>query len=171
MIKPEAFAAQNAGAIIRMIEEAGFLIKAIKLTQLTHERAGVFYAVHTERPFYDSLRSYMSSGPIIAMILEKENAVEDFRTLIGATNPADAAEGTVRKLFAKNIEQNAVHGSDSDENAMKEGDFFFSQLENFQAWSGYLSLRLLLSTLASEKYPLDPPGEKYSSQNQEWVIT
>ena len=84
MIKPEAFAAQNAGAIIRMIEEAGFLIKAIKLTQLTHERAGVFYAVHTERPFYDSLRSYMSSGPIIAMILEKENAVEDFRTLIGA---------------------------------------------------------------------------------------
>ena len=133
MIKPEAFATQNAGAIIRMIEEAGFLIKAMKLTRLTHERAGDFYAVHTERPFYDSLRSYMSSGPIIAMILEKENAVEDFRTLIGATNPADAAEGTVRKLFAKNIEQNAVHGSDSDENAMKEGDFFFSQLENFPA--------------------------------------
>ena len=105
MIKPEAFAAQNAGAIISMIENAGFVIKAMKLTQLTHERAGDFYAVHRERPFYDSLRNYMSSGPIIAMILEKDNAVEDFRKFIGATNPEEAAEGTVRKLYAKNIEQ------------------------------------------------------------------
>lgn len=131
MIKPEAVASQNAGAIISMIETAGFVIKAMKLTQLTYEKAGDFYAVHHERPFFDSLRNYMSSGPIIAMILEKEGAVEDFRKLIGATNPADAADGTIRKLYAKNIEQNAVHGSDSDENAQKEGDFFFSRLERF----------------------------------------
>ncbi len=129
MIKPDAFADGNSGAIIKMIEEAGFAIKAMKLVRLTAENAGGFYAVHKERPFYGDLVKYMSSGPIIAMILEKENAVEDFRKFIGATNPAEAAEGTVRKLFAKSIEANAIHGSDSDENAAIEGSFFFSELE------------------------------------------
>lgn len=129
MIKPDAFLAGNSGAIIKMIEEAGFSIKAMKLTKLTDETAGAFYAVHKARPFYGDLVKYMSSGPIVAMFLEKDNAVEDFRKLIGATNPADAAEGTIRKLFAKSIEANAIHGSDSDENAQIEGAFFFSQLE------------------------------------------
>lgn len=129
MIKPDAFSAGNAGAITKMIEEAGFSIKAMKLTRLTAETAGKFYAVHSERPFYNDLCAYMSSGAIIAMILEKDNAVEDFRKLIGATNPAEAAEGTIRKIFAKSIEANAVHGSDSDENAAIEGSFFFSELE------------------------------------------
>lgn len=129
MIKPDAFSAGNAGAITKMIEEAGFSIKAMKLTKLTAEAAGKFYAVHSERPFYNDLCAYMSSGAIIPMILEKDNAVEDFRKLIGATNPADAAEGTIRKIFAKSIEANAVHGSDSDENAAIEGSFFFSDLE------------------------------------------
>jgi len=129
MIKPDAYGAGNSGAIIKMFEEAGFTIKAARLTQLTDAQAGQFYAVHKERPFYGELVAYMSSGPIIAMILEKDNAVEDFRTLIGATNPADAAEGTIRKIFAKSIEANAVHGSDSDENAGIEGDFFFRQTE------------------------------------------
>ncbi|MEQ8472800.1 MAG: nucleoside-diphosphate kinase [Marinoscillum sp.] len=129
MIKPDAFLAGNSGAIIKMIEESGFKIKAAKLTKLTTEHAGAFYAVHKERPFYKDLVAYMTSGPIIAMVLEKDNAVEDFRKLIGATNPADAAEGTIRKLFAKSIEANAVHGSDSDENAQIEGSFFFSQTE------------------------------------------
>lgn len=129
MIKPDAFGAGNAGAITKMMEEAGFSIKAMKLTKLTAETAGKFYAVHSERPFYNDLCAYMSSGPIIAMILEKDNAVEDFRKLIGATNPAEAAEGTIRKIFAKSIEANAVHGSDSDENAAIEGSFFFSELE------------------------------------------
>ncbi|MEP3388939.1 MAG: nucleoside-diphosphate kinase [Reichenbachiella sp.] len=129
MIKPDAFSAGNAGAITKMIEEAGFSIKAMKLTKLTAESAGKFYAVHSERPFYNDLCAYMSSGAIIAMILEKDNAVEDFRKLIGATNPAEAAEGTIRKIFAKSIEANAVHGSDSDENAAIEGSFFFSELE------------------------------------------
>ncbi|SMD33780.1 nucleoside diphosphate kinase [Reichenbachiella faecimaris] len=129
MIKPDAFSAGNSGAITKMIEEAGFSIKAMKLTKLTAETAGKFYAVHSERPFYNDLCAYMSSGAIIAMILEKDNAVEDFRKLIGATNPADAAEGTIRKIFAKSIEANAVHGSDSDENAAIEGSFFFSELE------------------------------------------
>lgn len=112
-----------------MIEEAGFAIKAMKLTKLTAEKAGAFYAVHKERPFYNDLVNYMSSGPIIAAILEKDNAVEDFRKLIGATNPAEAAEGTIRKIFATSIEANAVHGSDSDENAEIEGSFYFSQFE------------------------------------------
>lgn len=129
MIKPDAFAEGNSGAILKMIEEAGFKIVAIKATQLTKEIAGKFYEVHKERPFYADLCAYMSSGPIIAAILEKENAVEDFRKLIGATNPADAAEGTIRKIFAKSIEANAVHGSDSDENAAIEGGFYFSQIE------------------------------------------
>ncbi|MEP1097717.1 MAG: nucleoside-diphosphate kinase [Cyclobacteriaceae bacterium] len=131
MLKPDAFGAGNSGAIIKMIEEAGFKISAAKLTKLSSERAGQFYEVHKERPFYGDLVSYMSSGPIIAMVLTKENAVEDFRTLIGATNPAEAAEGTIRKIFAKSIEANAVHGSDSDENAQIEASFFFSRTERF----------------------------------------
>lgn len=131
MIKPDAYAAGNSGAITKIIEENGFTIKAAKLTKLSAERAGQFYAVHSERPFYNDLVSYMSSAPIIAMILEKDNAVEDFRTLIGATNPAEAAEGTIRNLFAKSIDANAIHGSDSDENAQIEGSFFFSDLEKF----------------------------------------
>ncbi|HAK79834.1 MULTISPECIES: nucleoside-diphosphate kinase [Runella] len=131
MVKPDAVEAGNAGAILKMIEEAGFRIVALKKTLLTQERAGQFYAVHAERPFYASLCAYMSSGPIYAAILEKENAVADFRTLIGATNPAQAAEGTIRKLFATSLEANAVHGSDSDENAAIEGGFFFSLTEQF----------------------------------------
>ena len=129
MIKPDAFGAGNSGAILKMIEEAGFKIVAMKATQLNETTAGKFYEVHKERPFYGDLVSYMSSGPIIAAILEKDNAVADFRNLIGATNPAEAADGTIRKIFAKSIEANAVHGSDSDENAAIEGSFFFSQLE------------------------------------------
>ena len=131
MIKPDAFEANNSGAIIKIIEQAGFSIKAAKLTRLSAERAGQFYEVHKERPFYNDLVSYMSSGPIIAMVLEKENAVEDFRKLIGATNPAEAEEGTIRNLFAKSIAANAIHGSDSDENAEIETSFFFSRLEQF----------------------------------------
>jgi nucleoside-diphosphate kinase len=131
MIKPDAVGAGNSGAITKMIEEAGFRIVAMKLTRLSPVRAGQFYAVHKERPFYNDLCEYMSSGPIIPMILEKENAVEDFRTLIGATNPQEAAEGTIRNLFAESISANAIHGSDSDENADIEGRFFFSQTEQF----------------------------------------
>ena len=131
MIKPDAVAEGNSGAILKMIEEAGFRIVAMKKTLLTKERAGEFYAVHAARPFYNDLCAYMSSGPIIAAILEKENAVADFRQLIGATNPAQAAEGTIRKLFAKSIEANAVHGSDSDENAAIERSFYFSHTEQF----------------------------------------
>ncbi len=131
MIKPDAVDAGNIGAITKMIEEAGFIIKAMKLTKLSSERAGEFYEVHKERPFYNDLCAYMSSGAIVPMILEKENAVEDFRTLIGATNPQDAAEGTIRNLFAKSIEANAIHGSDSDENASIEGSFFFAGTEMF----------------------------------------
>jgi len=131
MIKPDAVEAGNIGAITKMIEEAGFTIKAMKLTKLSSERAGEFYEVHKERPFYNDLCAYMSSGAIVPMILEKDNAVEDFRTLIGATNPQDAAEGTIRNLFAKSIEANAIHGSDSDENAAIEGSFFFAGIEKF----------------------------------------
>ncbi len=131
MIKPDAFGAGNSGAIIAMIEKAGFRLVAAKVTRLTAETAGRFYEVHKERPFYADLCKYMSSGTIMAIILEKDNAVADFRTLIGATNPANAAEGTIRKLFAKSIEANAVHGSDSDENAAIEGSFFFAQTEQF----------------------------------------
>lgn len=114
-----------------MIEEAGFRIVALKMMKLTPERAGQFYAVHKERPFYGELCNYMSSGHIIPMILEKDNAVEDFRTLIGATDPKKAAQGTIRALFAESIEANAIHGSDSDENAGIEGGFFFSEIERF----------------------------------------
>jgi nucleoside-diphosphate kinase len=131
MIKPDATGANNTGAITKMIEEAGFRIIAMKKTQLTSERAGQFYAVHKERPFYKDLCTYMSSGPIVPMILEKVNAVEDFRKLIGATDPKKAEAGTIRNLFAKSIEANAVHGSDSDANAEIEGSFFFSNLERF----------------------------------------
>ena len=131
MIKPDATEAGNTGAIIKMIEESGFKIIAMKRTQLTPTTAGLFYEVHSERPFYASLCEYMSSGPIVPMILEKDNAVADFRKLIGATNPANAEDGTIRKLFAQSIEANAIHGSDSDENAEIEGSFFFSKLEQF----------------------------------------
>lgn len=131
MIKPDATSKGHTGAILKMINEAGFRIVAMKMTKLSKEKAGAFYAVHKERPFYDELTSFMSSGPITAAILEKENAVADFRKLIGATNPADADEGTIRKLYASSVGENAVHGSDSDENAKIEGDFFFSQLEQF----------------------------------------
>ncbi len=131
MIKPDAVAANNTGAITKMIEEAGFRIVAMKKTELSKELAGKFYAVHKERPFYNDLCQYMSSGPIVPMILEKDNAVEDFRKLIGATDPAKAAPGTIRNLFAKSIEANAIHGSDSNENAAIEGAFFFSQFEQF----------------------------------------
>lgn len=131
MIKPDAVQDNHIGEITQMIEAAGFRVVAMKKTRLTPERAGEFYAVHRERPFYGDLVKYMSSGPIVAMILEKENAVADFRKLIGATNPAQAEEGTIRKKFAKSMEANAVHGSDSDENARIEGDFFFATDEQF----------------------------------------
>jgi nucleoside-diphosphate kinase len=129
MIKPDAFSAGNSGAILNMIERTGFRLIAMKITNLTNQTAGAFYEIHKERPFYKELVDYMSSGPIIAAIIEKDNAVADFRKLIGATDPAKADEGTIRKLFAKSISANAVHGSDSDENAQIEGNFFFSQLE------------------------------------------
>lgn len=125
MIKPDAVAEGNTGPIIQQIEKAGFKILAMTKLKMSPEQAGQFYAVHSERPFYQSLCDYMSQSEIIPMILEKENAVEDFRALIGATNPAQAAEGTIRRLFAKSIEANAIHGSDSDENAAIEGAFFF----------------------------------------------
>jgi nucleoside-diphosphate kinase len=131
MIKPDATAANNIGAILQKINEAGFRVIAMKYTRLSNEAAGKFYAVHSQRPFYNDLVSYMSSGPIVAAILEKDNAVAAFRELIGATDPSKAAPGTIRALFAKSIEANAVHGSDSDENAAIEGNFFFSELERF----------------------------------------
>jgi len=131
MIKPTAFKNNDTGAILKMINEAGFVIKAMKLTRLTPELAGDFYAIHKGKPFYNGLVAFMSSGPIIAAILEKENAVEDYRKLIGATNPENAADGTVRKLYATSLQQNAVHGSDSDENANIEADFFFSKFERY----------------------------------------
>ena len=129
MIKPDAMKKGHAGVIIDRIIKEGFKIRALKLTLLSAEKAGEFYAIHKERPFYAELVQFMSSGPIIAAILEKENAVAGFRELIGATNPAQAAEGTIRKLYAASVGENAVHGSDSDENARIEGDFFFSTLE------------------------------------------
>ena len=131
MIKPDAVEANNIGPILAMINKAGFTIKAMKYLRLSKEQAGNFYAVHKERPFYGELVHYMSSGPIVAAVLEKNNAVADFRTLIGATDPTKAADGTIRKLFAKSIAANAVHGSDSDENAANEASFFFSGLERF----------------------------------------
>jgi nucleoside-diphosphate kinase len=131
MIKPDAVRNGNIGNILQMINKAGFRIIAMKYTRLTLDQAGKFYEVHSERPFYGELTEFMSSGPIVAAILAKDNAVADFRTLIGATNPAQADEGTIRKLYATSIGENAVHGSDSDENAKIEGDFFFNGLERF----------------------------------------
>lgn len=131
MIKPDAVGNNYIGPILAKINEAGFRIVALKYTKLTSEAAGKFYEVHKERGFYSELVGFMSSGPIVAAILEKDNAVEDFRKLIGATDPQKAEAGTIRNLFAKSIEANAVHGSDSDENAEIEGNFFFSKLERF----------------------------------------
>lgn len=129
MIKPDAFKAGYTGLILAKFIENGFKIKALRLTHLHKEDAEAFYAIHKERPFFNGLVAFMSSGPIVAAELEKENAVEDFRKLIGSTNPAEAAEGTIRKIYATSIERNAVHGSDSDENAMIESNFFFSQFD------------------------------------------
>jgi len=131
MIKPDAVANGHIGAIVDQITKAGFKIIALKYTALSAEKAGEFYAVHAERPFYKDLVGFMSSGPIVAAILEKDNAIEDFRKLIGATDPAKADAGTIRNLFANSIEANAIHGSDSDENADIEGNFFFSAFERF----------------------------------------
>jgi nucleoside-diphosphate kinase len=131
MIKPDATANGHAGAILDQILKSGFKVVALKYTQLTLAQAQDFYAIHAERPFYGELVDFMIEGPIYAAILEKDNAVLDFRKVIGATNPADAEEGTIRKRFAENIGRNAVHGSDSDENAAIEGSFFFSNLERF----------------------------------------
>lgn len=131
MIKPDATEKGHTGSILQKINEAGFRIVAMKMTHLSTSKAGEFYEVHKERPFYGELVEFMSRGPITAAILEKENAVEEFRKLIGATNPAQAEEGTIRRLFADSIGENAIHGSDSNENAKIEGDFFFSKLEQF----------------------------------------
>jgi nucleoside-diphosphate kinase len=131
MIKPDATSKGYTGAILDQIIKAGFSVKAMKWIHLSPAQAGAFYEVHKERPFYQELVDFMSSGPIVAAILEKENAVADFRTLIGATNPAEAEEGTIRKKFAASIGENAVHGSDSDENAAIEGNFFFAGLDRF----------------------------------------
>lgn len=131
MLKPDSVEKGNIGAILEKINASGFRIVAMKLTHMTTNDAKAFYAVHSERPFYGELVEYMTRGPIVAAILEKENAVEDFRTLIGATNPADAADGTIRKLYAASIGENAVHGSDSNENAAIEGGFHFAGREMF----------------------------------------
>jgi nucleoside-diphosphate kinase len=131
MIKPDATSKGYTGAILDQIIKAGFAVKAMKWIHLSPAQAGQFYEVHKERTFYGELVDFMSSGPIVAAILEKDNAVADFRTLIGATNPAQAEEGTIRKKYAASIGENAVHGSDSDENAAIEGNFFFSGLERF----------------------------------------
>jgi nucleoside-diphosphate kinase len=131
MLKPDSIEKGNIGPILEKITASGFRIVAMKLTQLTIPDAQAFYAVHKDRPFFEDLVHYMTSGPIVAAILEKDNAVEDFRALIGATNPAEAAEGTIRKMFAESISQNAVHGSDSNENASIEGAFHFSAREMF----------------------------------------
>ncbi|MFN4234493.1 MAG: nucleoside-diphosphate kinase [Bacteroidia bacterium] len=131
MIKPDAVQNGHIGAILAKINEAGFRIVAMRMTRLSKDTAGKFYAVHKERPFFGELVDYMTSGPIVAAILEKENAVEDFRKLIGATDPAKAEEGTIRKMFATSIAANAIHGSDSDENAAIEGSFFFAEMDKF----------------------------------------
>ena len=129
IIKPDAVKDGNSGAILEQIEKAGFRIRALKMKHLSEKEAGAFYAVHKERPFYGELVAYMSSGPVIPAILEKANAVSEFRNLIGATNPANAEDGTIRKKFGKSLQSNAVHGSDSDENAAIEAHFFFSDSE------------------------------------------
>ena len=129
MIKPDAVESNNIGNITQMISDAGFSIKAMKLTKLSKVQAKKFYAVHKERPFYDELVEYMTSGPIIAAILEKENAVTDFRNLIGSTDPSEAEDGTIRKKYAESKGRNAIHGSDSDENAIIESEFHFQPSE------------------------------------------
>jgi nucleoside-diphosphate kinase len=129
MIKPSAFSQGYSGQMIARIEKAGFRIKAIKKVTLSKEQAGLFYDMHRGKPFYEGLVDFMSSGPIIAAVLEKDDAVEAFRTLIGATDPSKAEPGTIRKLFGKNMGENAIHGSDSDESAKRESGFFFSELE------------------------------------------
>lgn len=131
MLKPDSLEKGNTGAILEKINAAGFKIVAMKMTQMTIADAQEFYAIHKERPFFNELVTYMTRGPIVAAILEKENAVEDFRALIGATNPAEAAEGTIRKLYADSLSENAIHGSDSNENAAIEGAFHFSGREVF----------------------------------------
>lgn len=131
MIKPIAVKKGYTGAILKLINESGFVIKAMKFTRLSKAQAMDFYSIHADKYFYEELTSFMSSGPIVAAILEKENAVEDFRKLIGSTDPAKANEGTIRKLFAESMSHNAIHGSDSDENAIIESDFFFSKTERF----------------------------------------
>lgn len=131
IIKPDAVRNGHSGKIIDQIIESGFQVKAMKMVWLSDKTAGDFYAIHRERPFFKDLVEFMTSGPCIPMILEKANAVEDFRTLIGSTNPANAAPGTIRNRFAKSIDANAIHGSDSDENALREGRFFFSEMEVF----------------------------------------
>ena len=131
MIKPEAVEAGNSGAILKIIESAGFRIVAMKKTKLSTDLASTFYEVHKEKPFFKELIDYMSSGPIIATILEKDNAVTEFRKLIGATNPRDAEEGTIRAIFAESLSKNAIHGSDSDENAQLESDFHFRFEERY----------------------------------------
>jgi len=131
MIKPCAVKNNFIGPILKMINEKGFRIKAMKMTHFTRERAEAFYGIHTGKPFFEGLVEFMSSGPIVAIILEKENAIDDFRELIGNTNPEKAAEGTIRKLFAESFTANAIHGADSDENAFREGSFLFSEMEQF----------------------------------------
>ena len=131
IIKPDAVRKGHTGKIVDHIISSGFKVRAMKLTFLSEREAGAFYEVHRERPFYGDLVRFMTSGPCVPMVLEKDNAVADFRTVIGATNPANAAEGTIRKLYAESIEANAIHGSDSDENALREASFFFSALEIF----------------------------------------
>lgn len=131
MLKPDAVADGHIGNILKMITDNGFRVVAMKLTQMSPTDAGKFYEVHKERGFYGELVEFMSSGPIVAAVLEKDNAVDDFRTLIGATNPANAADGTIRKLYARSIGENAVHGSDSDENAAIEANFHFAGREMF----------------------------------------
>ncbi len=131
MIKPCSVRNNNIGPILKMINERGFRIKAMKMTQMTRERAEAFYGIHAGKSFFDELVDFMSSGPIVAAILEKENAIADFRELIGSTNPANAAPGTIRNLFAESFTANAIHGADSDENALREGTFFFSELEQY----------------------------------------
>ncbi|HZL08820.1 MAG TPA: nucleoside-diphosphate kinase [Prolixibacteraceae bacterium] len=131
IIKPIAVKNNRTGSILKLINEAGFRIKSMKITHLTQEQAKEFYSVHTGKSFFEDLTSFMSSGPIVTAILEKENAVDDFRKLIGSTDPLKAKEGTIRKLFAESMSHNAIHGSDSDENALTESDFFFSKLERY----------------------------------------
>jgi len=131
MIKPDAVVKNDIGSVLKIINEAGFRVKAMKFTHLTKQQAGGFYAIHADKSFFEDLTTFMSSGPIVAAILEKDNAVADFRKLIGATDPAKAEQGTIRKLFAESMSRNAVHGSDSDENAIFESDFFFSMIERF----------------------------------------